>query len=298
MFILMFPQHLLTRAIRWKYLLLHEKKNTSLYNRFAANAIGFTVSFIFPMRIGEVVKPLYLAQKEGMRKGFVLGTVVIERAADILAMCMILGFFLIFQPVLASGLDLSAESISRLQTWGVLALAFALAILLAAVALIFFREKTLSVIDFFLRPFPKGISQKIHEISDEFIHGLKFFQSGFQVFMFILWSFIIWLGIILGYWIFFFAYGIHVPYFSLIPYVFLLLIGASIPTPGMVGGFHAFSKLGLTALYGIEVNLAIGMTIVVHAIQIVMTYVIGYVILWKEGISLVQIKKLGEKAES
>ena len=298
LFIVLYPVHFLTRAIRWKYLLLHEKKDTSLYNRFAANAIGFTVTFIFPMRLGEVVKPLFLAQKEGLRKGFVLGTVVIERVADILTMCMTLGLFLVFQPLLASGLNLDMDSMAKLQTWGILALAFALAIILVSMALIFFRDKTLTVIDFFIRPFPNKISQKIHELSDEFIHGLKFFHSARQIFFFVLWSIILWWGIIFFYWIFFFVYGIHVPYFSLFPYVFLLLIGASIPTPGMVGGFHAFSKLGLTALYGIDVNLAVGMTLVVHAVQAVMTYIIGYVILWKEGISLVQLKKLGEEADS
>ncbi len=39
-FILIFllvPVHLLTRAIRWEYLLKAEKKGTGLFNRFAAN---------------------------------------------------------------------------------------------------------------------------------------------------------------------------------------------------------------------------------------------------------------------
>ena len=237
-------------------------------------------------------------RKEGLRKGFVLGTAVIERAADILSMCVILGVFLIFRPIMASSLNLDMMAMNRLQTWGILALAVALVIILVAMALIFFREKTLAVIDFFLKPFPQKISHKIHELSDEFIHGLKFFHSGRQVFLFILWSLIVWLGIILFYWVFFFAFGIHMSYFALFPYVFFLLIGASIPTPGMVGGFHAFSKLGLTALYGIEVNLAIGMTIVVHAVQVVMTYITGYAILWKEGISLVQLKHMGEETDS
>jgi uncharacterized membrane protein YbhN (UPF0104 family) len=63
----------------------------------------------------------------------------------------------------------------------------------------------------------------------------------------------------------------------------------------MVGGFHYFSKLGLTTLYGIDPNLAVGATIVVHAVQVVMTALIGYAILWKEGMSLFQVKKLGEE---
>jgi len=38
------PIHMVTRAIRWKYLLMHEKKNVKFFNRFAANAVGFMVT--------------------------------------------------------------------------------------------------------------------------------------------------------------------------------------------------------------------------------------------------------------
>jgi uncharacterized membrane protein YbhN (UPF0104 family) len=74
-------------------------------------------------------------------------------------------------------------------------------------------------------------------------------------------------------------------------------VGASIPTPGMVGGFHSFSKLGMTSFFNIEANLAVAMTMVVHAITVVVTCLIGYAILWKEGISLFQIKKIGEESD-
>jgi len=110
-------------------------------------------------------------------------------------------------------------------------------------------------------------------------------------------SFVVWLGIIFYYWIFFYAYNISISYFLLFPYCFLVMVGASIPTPGMVGGFHVFSRIGLTSLYNIDANLAVSMTIVVHAVQVVMTCLIGYIILWKEGITLFQLKKLREVAE-
>jgi len=115
--------------------------------------------------------------------------------------------------------------------------------------------------------------------------------------MYTLYSFVVWLGIILLYWVFFLAFEIKLSYFLLVPYVFLTMVGASIPTPGMVGGFHYFSRLGMTSLYGINPNLAVGATIVVHAVQIVVTAVLGYAILWREGLSLFQLKRLGEKAE-
>lgn len=111
-------------------------------------------------------------------------------------------------------------------------------------------------------------------------------------------SFVVWLAIIFFYWVFFQAYHVHVPYFLMVPYIFLTMVGASIPTPGMVGGFDYFSKVGMTSLYHIDPNLAFGMTLVTHTIQVVVTCVLGYVILWREGLSLFQLKKMGESEKA
>ncbi len=293
--LLLTPLHLITRAIRWDYLLKHEKKGISFYKRFAANAVGFTVTMIFPGRLGEIVRPIYLAKKENMKKGFVLGTVVVERIFDVFTMCFILGVFLISKPLYASIFIIDEEIYAKLYFWGIAGISFAAFFLIITLCLYFFKEKTLSVIKFFLRPVPQKISEKILELSEEFIQGLKFFHSLKDLFIYILLSFVVWLGIIFFYWIFFFAYNISIPFFFLFPFVFMLMIGASIPTPGMVGGFHYFSKLGLISFYNIEANLAIGMTIVMHGVQVIMTCLIGYVILWKEGTSLFQVKKISEE---
>jgi len=295
--ILLVPFHFVARAIRWEYLLKHEKK-TKLFSRFAGLAIGSTVTFIFPGRLGELARPLYLAQKENMKTGFVIGTVVVERVFDIFTMCTLLGLFLITRPFYSSYFQAKEEVYSNLQFWGSVAIIVASILFLFILAFIFFREKTLAIFSFFLKPLPQKTSQKIIEFLEEFVKGLKFFHSAGNLLMYILLSFGVWLSIIFYYWIFLFAYNISVPLFSLIPYTFLVMIGASIPTPGMAGGFHFFSREGLTSLFSVNLNQAVAMTIVVHAIQLVMTCLIGYVILWKEGISLLQIKKLGEDVES
>ena len=99
------------------------------------------------------------------------------------------------------------------------------------------------------------------------------------------------------YWLFFLSYRVSIPFFFLIPYIFLTMVGASIPTPGMIGGFHAFSQFGLTQLFGLDANVAFSLTVVVHAVQLVMTCLVGYGIVWKEGLSVLQLSKLGEKIE-
>jgi len=288
------PVHLATRGLRWKYLLRPEKRNVGFFNTFAGNAVGFTVTFIFPGRLGELAKPLYLAQKEKIRKGYAIGTVVVERIFDMFTMCFFLGLFLLARPLYSSFFRVQAEAYSHLRLWGIVGLVLASALLIISLCLYFFREGTLKFISFFLKPFPQRFRQKVLELSQEFIEGLKFFHSLGNVLIYTLLSFVVWLGITLYYWIFFFAFDVHLPYFLLIPYIFLTMVGASVPTPGMAGGYHYFSKLGMTSLYGIDPNLALGMTIVVHAIQLVVTCLLGYAILWHEGLSLFQLKKLGE----
>ena len=53
----------------------------------------------------------------------------------------------------------------------------------------------------------------------------------------------------------------------------------------------------MTRFLNIEDSLAVSLTIVQHAVQLVVTCLLGYAILWKEGISLLQIKKLGEEKD-
>ena len=300
LFLLLFPfalVHFVTRGLRWRYLLIHEKRGVRFSNMVAANVVGFTVTFIFPGRIGELIKPLYLARKEGIRKGFAIGTVVVERIFDMFTMCFFLGLFLLARPLVPRLFDVAPEAYGRLRFWGVVGVAFALGLLALIAALYFFREKAVGAIGFLLKPLPERIRRRLIELLHEFIDGLKFFHSAGNFVMYTLLSFVVWLVIILYYWVLMFAFHVHVPYFMVVPYVFLTMIGASIPTPAMAGGYDYFSKLGMTSLLHINANLAVGMTLVIHAIQVLVTCAVGYVILCREGLSLFQIKKMGESEE-
>lgn len=295
---LLTPTHFATRALRWEYLLRHDKKEgTSFYNRFAANVVGFTVTMIIPGRLGELVKPLFLARKEAMKKGFVIGTIVVERIFDLLTMCFLLGIFLIAKPLYSSLFSFDEDAYASLYLWGKVGITFALILLFLTLLLYFLREKALAVIAFFLKPVPKKIAEKILELFREFIEGLKFFHNIADLVIFFLLSNVVWISIVAYYWLFFFSYKVSVPLFVVFPFTFLTMVGASIPTPGMIGGYHYFSKLGMTSFLKIDPNQAVSMTIVVHAIQVVVTCLLGYVILWKEGLSLLQIKKLSEDAD-
>jgi uncharacterized protein (TIRG00374 family) len=295
--LLLAPLHLLTRGYRWKYLMIHEIPDVRLGNMVAANAVGFTVTFLLG-RVGEIVKPLYLAKKEGCRPGFAIGTVVVERIFDMFTMCFLLGVFLLARPLFASAFKIQAQTEKSLVFWGILGAGVATGLLVLSLLFYFFKEKALRAASVVLKILPRRFRAVVLKLLHEFIDGLKFFHSLRNLLVYIGLSIVVWLGIMAFYWVFFLAFDIRPAFFLLIPYVFLTGVGASIPTPGMVGGFDYFSKLGLVELYGVSPNLAFGATLVVHVIQFVVTCLIGYAILWKNGLSLFKLKRLGETMDA
>jgi glycosyltransferase 2 family protein len=296
--ILITPIHLFTRGYRWKYLLHYEKKDIRFYNLWAGNAVGFMVTYIFPGRLGELVKPLYVARQEKIRPGFVVGTVVVERIFDIFTMCFLLGVFLLGRPLFGAKLHVQARGFSLLYLWGAIGLATATVLLVLSLMFYFYKEKSLAAAAKLLKFLPQKLYDPLLHLLREFTDGLKIFHNLGNFLIYIFLGFVVWLSIILSYWIYLFAFRFEAPFVALFPYIFVTAVGASIPTPGMVGGYDYFSKMGLVYLLGMNPDQAVGYTTVVHALQLVVNCLIGYIILWKEGLSMFQLKTLGERGDT
>lgn len=294
LFVLLAALHFVTRALRWHVLVAREKVNVKFRWLVAANVVGFTVNAVFPGRLGELAKPLYLARKENLRTGFAIGTVVVERIFDLFTLCFLLGAFLLSRPLFAGSWPVGPAASASLTFWGSSGLALAAVVGALTLLLYLFRDRALRVAAFLLRPLPARAGEAGMHALRGFIEGLAFFRTPGQIGLYTVLSLVVWLGIALFYWVFFLAYRVHVPYFLVVPFVFLTAVGASVPTPGMVGGFHYFSKLGMTLLLGLAAGRAAGLTLVVHAVQIAVTCVLGYGILAREGLTLLELRRMGE----
>jgi uncharacterized protein (TIRG00374 family) len=266
-----------------------KKKKIKFWNLFSAYVIGFTVTFLLPLRAGEVVRPVYLGQKERISRSFAFATVVVERIFDLLTVIFLFGFFLLLKPFYQEYFLEREIALSRLSYSSLIALGIGAALVLVIILLYYFQEKSILFITRVFKPFPK-ISEKAVHISENFLEGLKFFHSLPHLILYFFFSFIQWIFIGFFLWLVLISFNIRFPFPLIMPYLFLTMVGASIPTPGMVGGFHALSKIGLTSLYGVNPNQAISATIVLHAIIYVGTVLMGFIILWKEGLSLAKMK--------
>lgn len=94
-FLILSTSHLL-RALRWKILMQPMGYNTSLPNTFFAVMIGYMANMAVP-RLGEVLKCTILAKYEKVPAEKIVGTIVAERAFDVLSLGCIFLLALIFQ---------------------------------------------------------------------------------------------------------------------------------------------------------------------------------------------------------
>src|SRR5215216_1766653 len=85
-----------SRAIRWKILMEPLGYHPSTFNTFAAVMIGYLVNAGVP-RLGEVVKCTLLSRYEKVRADRLVGTIVMERAVDVVCLIVVFISALIFQ---------------------------------------------------------------------------------------------------------------------------------------------------------------------------------------------------------
>lgn len=85
-----------SRAIRWKILMEPLGYKPSTFNTFAAVMIGYLVNAGVP-RLGEVVKCTLLSRYEKVRADKLVGTIVVERAVDVVCLAVVFVLALLFQ---------------------------------------------------------------------------------------------------------------------------------------------------------------------------------------------------------
>jgi uncharacterized membrane protein YbhN (UPF0104 family) len=111
-----------------------------------------------------------------------------------------------------------------------------------------------------------------------------------------LWSFPLWLSIGFGIWTVTEAFGIGLPFTGTFLLIALLVVGVSVPTPGGVGGFEAAVQIGLTSFYGVPNDRAVGTALVLHAVSVFPTIVLGLLFLLQDGLGFGSVRGLANAA--
>ncbi len=245
------------RGLRWKILMEPMGYKPGVVNTFLAVMVGYWANLAVP-RLGEVLKCTILARYEKVPADKLVGTIVAERAFDVVSLAVVFFITIIIQydiigaftaDIFSSFFQSKAGTISFLRI-GVAIAAFVALLLLAWWLLHRFRhnstvEKIITVL--------KGVWQGLISVRYIKNKGLFFFYTV-----------VIWAMYLLSTYMGFFAmkdmaqYGIKAA-FSALSFGSL---GMIIPSPGGIGSFQ-YAVQQVLILYGVtpEKGLSLGMLI-------------------------------------
>ncbi len=279
------------RSLRWKQIIGEKGEGMKLIDVYSANVLGFAINYTVPARVGELARAVILGKKTGVSSSFIFSTVIIERILDLGAMVFFAGFFYIFRGYAFRDLNPTKGSMEFLSKGSIIAFLSFIVLMLLIFFIYLFKKK---VYVFWENMCNKLLPVKLRKgaihVGERFIEGLIALFENKRKIPIIINSLIIWFLISIGYWIALIDFGLKVNFIAIIPYIVALLIGASIPTPGMVGGFEALSQMALTGFYLMDKNIAAAATILMHLSLIAVTLLLALPFLIREGAWVLNIK--------
>jgi len=272
--------HLTLRCYRWRILLSPIKPGIGFYNLFSTTSIGYLVTMVLPLRLGEVLRPMMLGQRERITKSGALATCVLERLMDALSVAFLLGVYLVFlfdPPAAGTG----ALDMKQLRQGGILLGLGALSMFPVLYLMVHYRQ----IIFERLERRAGGGGSLLPRLLHSFLGGFDAVKGGWVFALAWIQSIAIWLVITGSIWASLKAFDIGLGYGDSLLMMALLTIGIAVPTQGGVGTYEYAGKLGLVDFFGVEPNRAAATILVTHAFAIGPVILIGILLLWKEGLS-------------
>lgn len=294
LFLLLALPQFLVRAWRWGVLLKPFKEHIALRSLWNFSLIGFMISYLLPGRLGEVARPVLLAEKEKIKKSQAIATIINERLFDLLTVLFLLAVYLI------SGMGKPSPVLHKLQTMAflLLPLVFLVFFLITLANSSTFLPWTEKLVRTLVRLLPARLREKTAAFTLHFIKALHLNLGWAGIARVVLLSLLHWLIILLSYWVLmrgFAGIGLDLP--AVVPFLAVIFVSAAVPTPGMAGSLDLAAKYALVGLFGVQAKTAVAFTILFHFLLLAMPIVLGLLAFWQEGLNFKSIGRMREKDE-
>lgn len=256
------------RSYRWKALVTaipaESPPQIPVRDLFAAVMIGNMVNFALP-RVGEVARCTHLSTRKNVSLTALLGTVAIERIADV----FVLGLGLFVTMILLRG---QLQSLFEILTIPPLPWQW---IAVGALILVigFYLGQRMNV--------ARSFRVRLQGLTAQFISGFKTILHTPQHWHLIWTTVVMWAlyGLMAYMPLIMFDLGEHLSYWDALAIMFIGVLGILVPTPGGAGSFHYITILTLTAVYGIAETGAAVYAVFIHGAQLILYLTTGALIL-------------------
>lgn len=272
----------LIRALRWRVLLRPLGTPARVTDLWAAQVIGAAANTLFPLRAGEVAKPLVAARRTGHPIVAVVATAVMERIYDLFGMLTVL---LLMVVVLPAGAEGEGELVTNLKLYGGLFGVFAISCMAVFFFLATRGDSARHVFAAILSFSPPPVKRQFMGLFDGFVAGLgnaRDVRGLWQAGLLSVWM---WVNGALAIYCLFFAFDMDLPFGAACFVGVAIALTVALPqAPGFLGVFHvAMEKTML--LWGQEAAPAQGFAIVFWAVSFLPVTVAGLLAMWQEGLS-------------
>lgn len=278
----------LIRAFKWRQFLF-TLRPIGVWRLFGAIMVGYLSNHVAPVRISPLVRAWLIARLEDMRVSTVLASIVLDRIVDgfvFVAITVVVLFFVAFPD--------DSGAVREGLVWGA---AGSLAVFSALVAGLLFLRRLASRGTVFpkalIRRLPDRMARSMDRFAVLFAEGVVVPRDGWRRAMIVVASVAIKLVATLHFVFAGLAFGVLL---DPLQYVFaMVFLGFLIILTGMlrmVGGFTVGAVFVLGG-FGVDVETALAMAIIVQAASFLTLAVTGAVALWAEGISLGELRIRG-----
>jgi len=278
----MYLSSFIPRGMRWQ-IMLGPIKKIPLNSAVSTIIIGFMANNLLPARLGEIVRAFVLNRTEKIGTATSLVSILVERLFDCLTLLVVLvasAHFAHFEDghhSLILRIELLASGLFALAFGGILFVRFAPDVFTAILRRSFF----------FL---PEKYEIYVSELSGSIQEAVCFFRFNRNFFAFLLLSIAVWAIEGAVFWLGLACFGIEqgpaLAYFTLAVVNFGILIPSA---PGYLGVFQTCAMLAFQ-VFGLGAELAVGYSVVIHALQFLPVSLLGLFLLNTIGIRFKEIQ--------
>lgn len=265
---------LVVRSLAWKALL---GDKPGLVDAFFIICQGYLLNNLFPLRLGEIGRAVFMGKKISVSPFNVLSTIIIERAFDL----GIAAILLLSTLPLAIGAEW-AQSVAVI-TLVLVGMGFTALFLMAR-----YSERVLSLFDKLGQRW-SWVKRLILPRIDSLLDGLSALKSAGQFLKVLFWIVVTWVIWVLIYYVMLLPVAPQAPMWWAAFADAILALGVAIPSAPAALGVYEASLVAALSILGISYSIGLGYAILMHFIQFVSTAVLGFWGLARERRSLASL---------
>jgi len=285
----------LIRALRWRLLLDPLGVSSTLDARWRSLNIGFMVTNVTWGRLGEIARPYALSRMASVSTSSALGTVVLERVLDAVALLLLL-----FVTLLCPDFPDQATVMGRPVAYAVTGASVASGFALGLVALLFFLpQAALRVVGWVASRLPARIGDKLLSAFESFLSGLALLRNPGRLAGALLWSLVLWLWMAASFWLALLAFDLPVSLTSVVFTQCAVSVFVAIPAaPGFLGTMQAGVMVALSEVFGLPSEQVLSLAVGYHLAGYIPVTLLGFYYAWALGLGVTAMEtEAGEALE-